>query len=235
MDIRVIRETGSTNADMLALAGEGVPEGVWLRAERQTSGKGRMGRQWEGDEGNLYASTLVRLRDGDPPAPSLALVAGVAVHAALTHFAPDSGLTIKWPNDILADQAKIAGILLERAGDAVVIGIGVNVTHHPLLTDRATTSLRALGVSMCDATSLCEELAGQCVQMLALWRSHGLDAIRSQWLSRAHPPGSPLLARLPDGTQVEGQFETLDRDGALILRLANGARSVIHAADIFLL
>lgn len=233
--MRVVRETGSTNADMLALAAQGATEGTWLRAERQTAGRGRMGRSWEGEDGNLYASSLVRLRPTDPPPASLALVAGVAVHAALARFAPECGIVLKWPNDLLAGQAKLAGMLLERVGDAVVVGIGVNITHHPLLADRSTTCLRALGIEMCDASGLGEELADRFAETLMLWRTHGLGLIRTQWLSRAHRPGTPLVARLPDGAQVAGAFETLDEDGALILRLANGAHHVIHAADVFLL
>src|SRR5690348_13140280 len=113
-EIRTVAETGSTNDDVLALARADVPEGTWLRAERQTAGKGRQGRSWESPPGSLYASTLVRLQPGDPPAPTLALVAAVALHQAVSAYAPD--LTIKWPNDLVVRGMKLAGILLEREG-----------------------------------------------------------------------------------------------------------------------
>src|SRR5207244_12657349 len=138
--IRTVAETGSTNADMLELARSGAAEGLWLRAERQTGGKGRQGRAWASPEGNLYVSTLVRVRPGEPPAATLALVAAVALEEAVSVFLrdpgegrdlrPDSaaargpglrrgdGLVIKWPNDILIHGAKLSGILLERAEDA---------------------------------------------------------------------------------------------------------------------
>ena len=127
---------------LAALALEGATEGLWLRAERQTGGKGRQGRAWVSPPGNLHASTLVRLRPGDPPAPTLALVAAVALHEVASIYAP--GVQIKWPNDLLFDGAKLAGILLERLEDAVVIGFGVNLAHHPEGIDRPATSLQVL-------------------------------------------------------------------------------------------
>lgn len=193
-----------------------------------------MGRVWEGEEGNLYASALVRLRPQDPPAPSLALVAAVAAHDALSQAAPGTAFQIKWPNDILCGSAKLCGMLLERTGDAVVIGIGINVTHHPLLADRDTTSLHALGARDVSAQALVESIASSFAHSLETWRTSGLETIRAQWLERAHGEGTPLRAALPDGNRLDGCFETLDSDGNLILRLANGARSVIHAGDIFL-
>ena len=134
--IRTVAATGSTNADLLELARSGAVEGLWLVAERQTAGRGRQGRTWESPPGNLYASTLVRLRRDDPSAPGLALVAAVALHevvAAVLTGGRRGGLLLKWPNDLLLDGAKLAGILLERADDAVVIGVGVNAQHHPAL------------------------------------------------------------------------------------------------------
>ena len=123
------------------MAREGAPEGSWLRAGRQTGGKGRQGRAWQSPPGNLYASTLVRVRPEDPPAPTLALVAAVALHEVIEIYAP--AVQIKWPNDLLFDGAKLAGILLEREGDAVIVGFGVNLAGHPDSLDRPATSLAA--------------------------------------------------------------------------------------------
>jgi BirA family biotin operon repressor/biotin-[acetyl-CoA-carboxylase] ligase len=218
---------------MLALAVAGASEGSWLRAERQTGGKGRQGRAWDSPPGNLYASTLVRLRPGDPPAATLALVAAVALEEAVRVFLP-TGATIKWPNDLLVDGAKLSGILLERADDAIVIGIGVNLAHHPDLPDRPTTSLAAQGAPADPATFL-DVLAEAFARWLARWRQEGLDPVRQRWLDRAHAPGTALTARLPDGEAIDGLFDGLTGDGALILRLASGARRVIHAGDVFLI
>lgn len=245
---------------MLVLASAGASEGSWLRAERQTSGKGRQGRAWDSPPGNLYASTLVRLRPADPPAATLALVAAVALEEAVrvfllplhpseswglsaTQHAPKAkdpsfrsgdGLVIKWPNDLLLDGAKLSGILLERAGEAVVIGIGVNLAHHPDLADRPTTSLAAHATAPAPPAFL-EVLAETFARWLARWRSEGLDPVRLRWLDRAHAPGTALIARLPHGDAIEGLFDGLTADGALILRLASGARRVIHAGDVFLI
>jgi BirA family biotin operon repressor/biotin-[acetyl-CoA-carboxylase] ligase len=233
--IRTVAETGSTNADMLMLAGAGAGEGLWLRAERQTGGRGRQGRAWSSPEGNLYASTLVRLRPGDPQAATLALVTAVTLEEVVSAYLAHAGpVRIKWPNDLLLDGAKLSGILLERAGDAVVIGIGVNLAHHPTDLERAVTSLAAHG-GVPDPADFLETLADAFARWLGIWRGEGLAPIRARWLDRAHPAGTALTARLPDGSSIDGLFQGLDDAGALILRLADGTTRVIHAADVFLI
>src|SRR4051812_41467223 len=141
--IQTVAETGSTNDDLAALAPAGAPEGSWLRAERQSGGRGRQGRAWDSPTGNLPASPLVRLQPGDPPPPSLALAAAIALHEVAAVFAPEAELIVKWPNDLLAGGAKLAGILLEREGEAVVIGFGVNLAAAPAGLERPATSLAA--------------------------------------------------------------------------------------------
>ncbi|MBW6532089.1 biotin--[acetyl-CoA-carboxylase] ligase [Sphingomonas sp. RRHST34] len=231
-----VPETGSTNADLRSFARDGYGEhGLWLRADRQTAGRGREGRAWDSPVGNLYASTLVRLAAGDPPAPTLALVAAVALEETVRAALPDAAaLRLKWPNDLLLDGAKLSGILLERVDEWVVIGFGVNVAHHPELADRATTSLCAAGATS-DAATLQSELAATLAHWHARWREEGLGPVAERWRERAHPPGTELRARLPDGGEWHGRYETLDPGGALVLRLADGSRRVMHAGDIFLL
>lgn len=223
---------------MLMLARGGAEEGLWLRAERQTSGRGRQGRVWSSAEGNLHASTLVRLRAIDPQAATLALVAAVALEEVVSAYLPlarEGGRTVlKWPNDLLLDGAKLSGILLERADDSVVIGIGVNLAHHPESLDRPATSLAVHGVTP-DPADFLETLATAFERWLSIWRNEGLAPVRTRWLDRAHPAGTALTARLPDGSAVDGLFTGLDSEGALILRLADGTSRVIHAADVFLI
>jgi BirA family biotin operon repressor/biotin-[acetyl-CoA-carboxylase] ligase len=233
--IQTVEETASTNEDMLALAVLGEPEGCWLRAETQIAGRGRMGRGWHSPIGNLYASTLVRLQPHDPPAATLALVAAVALHEVTQAYAPDRTVTIKWPNDLLIDGAKLAGMLLERAGDAVVIGIGANLGFHPVGLDRPVTSLVAQGVDAPDPHYFCEDLASAFAHWLGRWRNVGLDIVRQAWLMGAHRRGTALTANLGDGTSVDGLFDGLEADGALRLRLADRSLRVIHAADVFLI
>jgi len=219
---------------MIALARSGTAEGVWLRAERQRSGRGRQGRVWESPSGNFYGSTLVRLRPTDPPPATLALVASVALTETLRVFHPDGALAIKWPNDVLLDGAKLSGILLERTEDAVVIGIGVNLAHHPDLPGREAISLAARGIVV-SPTVFADTLAERVARWVADWRGEGMAIVRRRWLELAHPIGTALTVRLPDDSATDGLFDGLDHDGALRLRLADGAVRVIHAADVFLI
>lgn len=234
LTIRWVAETGSTNADLLALAASGTHEGLWLVAERQTSGRGRQGRLWQSPPGNFYGSALVRLRPGDPPAETLALVAAVALDEAVRAHADPPELAIKWPNDLMIGGAKLAGLLLERVGDAVVVGAGVNLAYHPEGLDRPVTSLAAHGHAP-EPVVFAETLAESFARWLARWRAEGLAPVIARWSARAHAPGTALATHLPDGARIEGLFERLDRDGALILRLADGGVRAIHAGDVFLI
>lgn len=222
--IRTVPETGSTNDDVAALARDGAPEGLWLRAERQSGGKGRQGRAWQSPPGNLYASTLVRVDPKHPPPPTLALVAAVALHEAVSRYTAYA--RIKWPNDITINRAKLAGILLERQGDAVVIGFGVNLAHHPEDLDRPAASLGARVAP----EALLRRLAACFEGWLERWRTEGLAPVRVAWLAAAHPLGTPLASG-----GAEGVFDGLDETGALRLRLADGALRIVHAGDVFLI
>ncbi|WP_294236261.1 biotin--[acetyl-CoA-carboxylase] ligase [uncultured Sphingomonas sp.] len=230
-----VPETGSTNADLRQLAEAGGEEGLWLRADRQTAGRGRQGRDWSSPSGNFYGSTLVRLRPGDPMPATLALVAAVAIEDAVRSCLSAIGarLALKWPNDLLIDGAKLSGILLERVGDAVVIGMGINLASAPDLPDRATTALCDHGVAVSPA-AMQALLADAMTRWVAIWREQGLPAIIARWEARAHPRGAMLTARLPDGQALTGIFQGLASDGALRLGLADGSAHVIHAGDIFL-
>jgi len=219
---------------MVALARQGAPEGTWLRADSQRGGRGRHGRTWVSPPGNLYASTLVRHQRGDPPAHSLAMVAAVALDEVLQAWLPADRLTIKWPNDLLVDGVKLSGILLEGLDDAVVVGIGVNLAHHPEGLDRPATSLAA-HIPPPAPQDFLPDLADSFARWLGRWRSEGLAPVLRRWLDRAHPQGTALSVRLPDGSAVDGLFAGLDSDGALRLRLASGEMRVMHAGDVFLL
>lgn len=232
--IRIVDETGSTNDDMAAWALAGAAEGDWLMARRQIGGRGRSGRAWTSPAGNLYASGLVRLAPGDPPAPTLALVAGVAAAEVIAaYLGPAGSPMLKWPNDVLVGGAKLAGILLERHGEAIVIGIGANLVAAPALPDRPTASLAALGGAVPAAEDALAELAAAFARWLAIWRGQGLEQIRRAWLAAAHPIGTALSAQVA-GERIDGLFDGLDRDGALRLRHPEGVATV-QAGDVFLI
>jgi BirA family biotin operon repressor/biotin-[acetyl-CoA-carboxylase] ligase len=232
--IHTVAETGSTNDDLATLAREGAPEGVWLRAGRQSGGRGRQGREWHSPPGNLYASTLVRIRPGDPPAPTLALVAAVALHEVASSFAiAGVAIEIKWPNDLLVAGAKLSGILLERIGDAIVVGFGVNLADHPDEIARPAINMGMLG-GVPDPARFLEALAESFARWVGRWRDEGLEPVRQRWLAAAHPRGTALSTHTASGAWVEGLFDGLEDSGALRLRLADGSSHVIHAGDVFL-
>jgi BirA family biotin operon repressor/biotin-[acetyl-CoA-carboxylase] ligase len=234
--IRFIAETGSTNADLAAAlrAGERVSEGDWIVADRQRAGRGRQGREWFDGAGNFMGSTVARPGPGDPPAPTLALLAGLALYETVSPLLADpSALSLKWPNDLLIGRAKLAGILLEREGDAVVIGIGVNLAAAPEVADRETIALAALGPAP-ERDAFAEALASAFDRELERWRTVGIEPLLRRWQAAAHPPGSALNVHEPGGATVAGTFAGLAPDGSLRLRLEDGTVRPIHAGDVSL-
>jgi len=232
--IETVAEIASTNSALLARLGGGetIGEGNWLIADRQTAGRGRAGRSWSDGHGNFMGSTVAHVRAGDPPAPTLSLVAGVALHrtiCAVTRALP--GLQLKWPNDVLVDGAKLAGILLERHGDAVVVGIGFNLAQAPAVGDRPTIALATLGHGIA-RDDFARSLADEWREALALWHEQGWAALREDWLARAHPRGTLLSVHDRDAGLIIGAFAGLDRDGVALLRLADGEQRAIHAGDM---
>lgn len=230
---------GSTNAEAFARARAGERGPLWITARRQTAGRGRRGRAWVSEPGNLYASLL--LTDPAPPqrAAELSLVAALALHDALAERASVLGprLTLKWPNDVLCDGAKLAGILVEGEALpggplAVVIGIGVNCAHHPADTAYPATNLAAAG-ALVAPESLAPALITAMARRLAEWsRGENFAAIRAAWLKRAAGLGAPARVRLPE-REIEGIAETLDEAGRLVLRRADGSHERIAAGEMF--
>jgi BirA family biotin operon repressor/biotin-[acetyl-CoA-carboxylase] ligase len=232
--ILFVPETGSTNADLLArmAAGEPVPEGDWLVADRQATGRGRQGRSWVDAPGNFMGSTVVHLSQQDPPAPTLSFVAALAVYeTVLPRLSNPRELQLKWPNDVLLAGGKFCGLLLEREGTSVVIGIGVNLSCAPPI-ERAK-SLADIGPAP-DRDAFAADLAAQFGLELSRWRQYGIEPIVNRWLAAAHPVDSALTVHEPSGVRIAGTFAGLDPDGALRLRLADGEVRVIHAGDVML-
>ena len=238
--LRFVAETRSTNADLLdalrsqARTGERVVEGAWLVADRQSAGKGRQGRDWSDGAGNFMGSTVVQLAERDPPPATLALVAGLAVFEAAIRVLADPGIAkLKWPNDLLLDGAKAAGILLQREGDAIVVGIGVNLASSPDLPDRPTAAFADYGPAP-DRDTFAHMLAECFATELERWRTYGLEPIVSRWQAAAIAPGTPIEVHEPDGRRMAGAFAGLAADGSMQLRLADGTQRAIHAGDVML-
>jgi BirA family biotin operon repressor/biotin-[acetyl-CoA-carboxylase] ligase len=198
---------------------------------QQDSGKGRHGRPWESIEGNFSGSALVQLRASDPPAPSLALVAGLALIEAVEIEVPGSPLLLKWPNDLMLGDAKLAGILLERSGERVVAGFGVNLAAAPELPGRKTASLK--GARDIAPQAFAPVLAAKFAQLLAVWRASDLAQFAQAWMARAHPVGTELEVHSGPGERVSGTFDGIEPDGAMRLR-RDGMIDVIRAGDVYL-
>lgn len=219
-------------------ARSGDPGRLWITAARQSGGRGRNGRIWTSEPGNLFASLL--LIDPAPPARAaeLGFVTSLALALALRDIlGGDPALKIKWPNDILCDGAKLAGVLLESValphGFACVAGIGVNCGSHPEGTLYPATDLSAAAGRDIAPRLVLEALARTMAQQLDVWlHGPGFAAIRAGWLALAAGLGSPIRVARTNET-IEGVFETIDAMGRLVLRQPAGER-LIDAGDVFL-
>jgi len=241
---------GSTSAEAMRLRREGDPGRLWVVAREQTAGHGRRGRPWQTPAGNLAASLLAPMADGAGTTATLGFAAGLALDAAIRATAPkvvvnvaldEAGegrdrLRLKWPNDVLVDGAKVAGILLEAVSgggspQAVVVGIGVNVLHAPKGVPYPATSLAACGATV-EPEALFTALAEAWVEAAELWASPGgFSRLRDHWLARAAGLGNPIAVRMGDEV-FRGTFETIDDEGRLIVRTADGTIRPISAGDV---
>lgn len=209
---------------------------------RQTAGRGRLGRTWTSQQGNLFASVLLRPECPIQTRVHLAFVAGCAAHDALMALAPalGEGLRLKWPNDVLLEGRKLGGILLESmaqgpdSGAAVVIGTGINLTNHPADTPLAATDVAAAGIAISTAEAF-HRLAASTAQWLDVWaEGAGWQKVRSAWQDRALPVGTPISVK--SGERVhEGRYGGIDADGGLLLNGNDGRCSTVTAGDVFLL
>jgi BirA family biotin operon repressor/biotin-[acetyl-CoA-carboxylase] ligase len=227
-------DSTSSEARRLAEAGEQGP--LWILAERQTAGRGRRGRAWQTLSGNLAATLLLR---PDAPAETmsqLSFAAALAVADTVVHVAPQAAITVKWPNDVLADGRKLAGILLESGQDAtgtwLAVGIGINLTAAPDGTEFPATAIADLGVSPPSPDDALTLLAGRFAHWYDGWMSGGFETLRTAWLARAGGLGLPIRARLASHETRHGVFEGIDGRGALLLN-EQGRVSVISAGEVF--
>ena len=205
-------------------------EGDWLVALAQEQGRGRQGRDWVSQSGNFFGSTIIALAPGDPPPQSLSLAAGLALIEAVDAAAPGRALMLKWPNDLMLNGGKLAGILLERSDSRVIAGFGVNLSAAPAIDGRAVADLGGA----ITPTAFAPLLAASLARMVALWRISSADAFARAWLARAHPVGTPLTVHAAAEDIVSGSFAGLDPGGALRLSLPEGGERLISAGDVAL-
>jgi BirA family biotin operon repressor/biotin-[acetyl-CoA-carboxylase] ligase len=229
---------GSTNSEALAQSRRGGEGQLWVVAREQHAGRGRRGREWVSAPGNLYATLLLFDPAPAETAPQLAFVTGLAVYDAILGCARDlaEGLALKWPNDVLYAERKLAGILIESEMTAeelaVAVGIGVNCAGHPAQASFPATDLAEAGADV-SCESLLAALSRTMMRRLEQWRgSAGFAAIRADWLKHVSGLGREITVRLA-GSAFHGDFEGLDEAGRLMLRRPDGKLQIITAGDIF--
>lgn len=216
---------GSTNDEAAQLADAGAAEGTVVWAREQTGGRGRRGRHWASPVGNLYSSTILRPDCAAPRAAELGFVAALAVADIVP---AGRAVRVKWPNDVLVDGGKIAGILLESAiaqtgrVEHVVAGVGINVGFAPQLPEMRYPGA-ALGGSV---EAALEKFTNALAARLVEWRRDGFETVRAAWLAKAGPIGAEVDVRLGEEL-VSGRFAGLDREGALLLDTTTGPRKIV--------
>jgi BirA family biotin operon repressor/biotin-[acetyl-CoA-carboxylase] ligase len=234
-------EIDSTNAEARRRAEAGASEPLWITARRQTAGRGRRGRAWSTEAGNLAATLLLITDKPAAEAAQTAFVAALAIADLLEAYAPPSLVSIKWPNDVLIDGLKASGVLIESGSRSdgtlwLAIGCGINLTHAPSDLNRPATKLADhLSGDVARAPKPEEAMAvfaPAFARRLDQWRGEGFASIARDWTAKALGLGQACTARLGSET-VEGVAEGLDADGALRLRLASGDLRRITAGDVF--
>ena len=231
--IEQVAEIDSTNeaCRLRALAGEGA--GLVIRADRQTSGRGRRGRAWSSPAGNLYASLLLRPERPVSEAAALGFAAVTAIGDVAEALLPDDAqVRHKWPNDLLINGRKASGILLETQPGFLVLGMGVNIASHPEDTPYPATDLVAEGAAPISPQSVLERILATFAPLYATWEERGFAALLPAWRRRAAGLGDAVDVRLERET-LSGIFKDLEPDGTLRLALADGTERRIAAGDVY--
>lgn len=229
---------GSTNDEASELARQGAPHFTAISAKAQNAGRGRRGREWSSPPGNLYLSMILRPNCPVAEAAQLSLVAALGLGDALGEYVDAGRIAQKWPNDVLVDNRKIAGLLLESSGGGgprvewVVIGCGVNIAFQPDIADYKTTSLDFAAGRETPVDEFLQIFLQQFNKRYQLWTLQGIGPIREAWLVRASGLGKEITVRLPH-KELRGVFEDMDASGALVLRTNDGDRELITAGEIF--
>lgn len=228
----------STNEEAKRRVASGARGPLWIAAREQTSGRGRRGRAWDSQAGNLFCTLL--LRTGADPArcAQLAFAAGLAVAGTLDHWIPADLVRLKWPNDVLIAGGKASGCLLETGQDSLgqwlAVGIGLNLVSAPPDTPFPATHLAAhLSRSAPSPEQALDRLVPAFASWLDVWQGEGFAPLRAAFLARAAGLGEPVTARLADGSEFTGIFEDLDETGRLVLLADDNQRRTVSAADVY--
>ena len=238
--ILLLDQTDSTNAEARRRADAGETGPLWIVARRQTAGRGRRGRQWESQDGNLFSTLMQVTRKSPAEAAQVTFVAALAIADLLDDWAPASLVTIKWPNDVMLAGQKASGVLVESGahesgGLWLAVGIGVNLAEAPPRdqVERPTAALADIaGVAPPAPADFLAGVAGRFESWREIWMRDGFPPVGEAWTRMAEGLGGPCTARLPDRT-LTGTAEALEADGALRLRLDGGEVVRVTAGDVF--
>jgi BirA family biotin operon repressor/biotin-[acetyl-CoA-carboxylase] ligase len=229
---------GSTNDEAKVLLAQGATEGTVVRAQRQTAGRGRRGRRWISESGNLYCSIILTPDCSLSQASQLSFVIAVAVGQTILPFLTSPHLlSYKWPNDLLLQKEKVAGILIEtesqggQTAKACVVGIGLNLNSIPDHPAYPVTALKNHAKLNLISDVLFSGLLEQVKSVYQIWQHEGFNPIREAWMERAYGLGQEMTITV--GTkEISGQFTGLSPDGALLLKEKNGFVHKFMSAEI---
>lgn len=227
--LRRYEKLDSTNEEARRLGRAGERGPLWITAAQQSAGRGRHGRVWVSEPGNLYATLLTEAAPSQ--SAQAGFVAGISVADVIAEHLRGSSVKLKWPNDVLISGRKAAGILVEHVSDRLIaVGIGIDLAHSPEGVN--AVSIAEMTGSVPDRDEVLTAVAWRMLDWMAVWQRDGFGPIRDAWIARAGGVGDMIRA-VTAQRPYEGIFEDLDRDGALLLRDENGTSHRITAADVF--
>ncbi|MES2677764.1 MAG: biotin--[acetyl-CoA-carboxylase] ligase [Pseudomonadota bacterium] len=203
-----------------------------ILADQQTNGRGRMDRNWVSPLGNLYFSLVLKTQKSATEISELSFLTAVALGLALDEFSEDNKkINYKWPNDILVDDKKVAGILLEKDADFVILGVGVNINSHPKNTNYPACNLEEQGFKVDDKIDLLKKFLDRFINLHQKWLDFGFTPIRNLWLEKAFNLNQEIAVNLPNQS-LRGIFRNLDEKGNLVLEVNNQIR-LIASGEVF--
>ncbi len=237
-----VEEIDSTNSEAARRGENGEAGPLWIRADRQTAGRGRRGREWVSPSGNLLCTLLLTDQSSAEASARYSFVAALAVAEMVSFFVGEgpAEVGLKWPNDVLLRGKKIAGILLESgqrkrsdgSGLYLAVGIGVNLASHPSATRWPATSLKEAGFSVPAPEAALNRLALAFDRWRQTLEDNGFEPVRQAWLAAAQGVGQDIEVRLGDKL-LKGRFKDLDSTGALVLELEDGRQTQVHSGEVY--
>lgn len=240
IDVYFFESLSSTQEQARFMAEEGYPDGTIILTKEQIMGKGRMGRRWVSEPGNLYMTYISRPDCSASKAAEMSFVSCIAAGDGMRRFLARSSqeLNYKWPNDLMLNKQKVGGVLLETVGkdpeklDAVLIGVGINLQNTPESANYPVTSFlqEGMDVSIDQALQVVAENLQAAIEM---WRLQGFSPIRNRWLEHVYGMGEVITVKQGNKT-FQGRMQGIDDSGALIISSKIGATDYITAGDVLL-